>query len=369
MEEQHIYQKIVAAIRQEVLAGQLRPGERLPTVRQAAADWGCTVGTVQRAYAELAHQGLVVSRSGQGTRVVEKPANQDETPLRRALLFHRAEAFLLETLTAGYTPAEVESALRLALDQWRTISTTPQPTEEGVLRFAGSHDLALTWLAAHFPAGEASANVPRFILQLGFTGSLGGLIALQQGRADLAGCHLWDEATDSYNAPFVRRLLPGRRVALLTLAYRRQGLILPAGNPLGIVSLEDLARPGLRFANRQPGSGTRVWLDAALHRLSIDPSLIRGYDLERMTHTDVARAIAEGQADAGLGLQTAAISFGLDFIPLIIEPYDLVIPAENLTLPGIQRLRSWLSSAQARQALSELGGYETAHTGELAWVE
>ncbi len=369
MEEPHLYQKIVAAIRQDVLAGRLSPGERLPTVRQTAAEWNCTVGTVQRSYAELARQGLVVSRSGQGTHVVDKPLTQDETPLRRALLVHRAEAFLLETLTAGYTPSEVESALRLALDQWRAISASPQPSEEGVLRFAGSHDLALSWLAAHFPTDDSSAVVPRFTLQLGFTGSLGGLIALQQGRADLAGCHLWDEATDGYNAPFVRRLLPGQRVALLTLAYRRQGLILPSGNPLGITSLQDLARPGLRFANRQPGSGTRVWLDAALRRLGIDVSRIQGYDQELLTHSDVARAVAEGQADVGLGLETAALAFGLDFILVLTEPYDLVIPAENLTLPGIRRLCSWLGSVQARQALTELGGYETAHTGDLAWVE
>src|SRR5512139_1745777 len=221
MEEPYLYQKIVAAVRQDILTGRLSPGERLPTVRHMSMQWGCTVGTVQRAYAELARQGLVVSRSGQGTHVVEKPPAQDETPLRRALLVHRAEAFLLETLTAGYTPGEVESALRLALDQWRAISTSPEPTEEGVLRFAGSHDLALTWLAAHFPAADEQAMLPRLTLQLGFAGSLGGLIALQQGRADLAGCHLWDEATDTYNAPYIRRLLPGQRVALLTLAYRR----------------------------------------------------------------------------------------------------------------------------------------------------
>lgn len=364
MDDVYLYQKIVAAIRQDVFTGRLRPGERLPTVRQSATAWGCTIGTVQRAYAELSRQGLVVSRSGQGTHVVDHPPDQDETPLRRALLVHRAEAFLLETLTAGYTPAEVENALRLALDQWRVISISPQPAEQGVLSFAGSHDLALTWLAAHFPE-----IVPRFTLQLGFTGSLGGLIALQQGRADLAGCHLWDEATESYNVAFVRRLLPGQRVAMLTLAYRRLGLILSAGNPLDIHALNDLVRPGLRFANRQPGSGTRVWLDTALHRLGIDPTSIRGYDQPHLTHSEVARAVAEERADAGLGLQTAALAFGLDFIPLVLEPYDLIIPADNLNLPSIQRLRSWLSSAEARQALSDLGGYETEHTGELQWVE
>jgi molybdate-binding protein/DNA-binding transcriptional regulator YhcF (GntR family) len=369
MEEPYLYQKIVAAVRQDVLTGRLRPGDRLPTVRRMATQWSCTVGTVQRAYAELARQGLVVSRSGQGTHVVQKPQAQDETPLRRLLLVHRAEAFLLDTLTAGYTPAEVESALRLALDQWRAISASPEPAKEGVLRFAGSHDLALTWLAAHFPETGEPAMRPRFTLQLGFTGSLGGLIALQQGQADLAGCHLWDEATDTYNAPYIRRLLPGQRVALLTLVYRRLGLIVPPGNPLELSGIKDLAFAGLRFANRQPGSGTRVWLDADLHRRGIDTTRIQGYDFGRLTHSDVARAVAEGQADAGFGLETAALSLGLDFIPLVTEPYDLVIPEGNIELLGIQQLRLWLSSDQARQALAELGGYDTTHTGELAWVE
>ena len=338
MEEPHLYQQIVLAIRQDVLAGRLRPGDRLPTVRRMAEQWGCTVGTVQRAYAELRRQGLVVGRPGQGTHVVEKPPSLDQTPLRRALLVHRAEAFLLETLTAGYSTTEVENALRLALDQWRAISASPEPAPDGLLRFAGSHDLALTWLASHFTSADGPSDRPRFTLQLGFTGSLGGLIALQQGHADLAGCHLWDEATNTYNAPYIRRLLPGQRVALLTLAYRRLGLILPPGNPLGIVDLKDLARSGLRFANRQPGSGTRVWLDASLHRLGIDPARIQGYDYGRLTHSDVARAVAENQVDLGFGLETAALSFGLDFIPMVTEPYDLVIPASNLALPGIQRL-------------------------------
>lgn len=368
MEDQHIYQKIVTAVRQEVLNGQLNPGDRLPTVRQAAVEWGCTLGTVQRAYAELARQGLVVSRSGQGTRVVEQPPLADDTPLRRALLVHRAQAFLLETLTSGYTPLEVENALRMALDGWRTLSQ-PSGLHAGrpvanTLRFAGSHDLALTWLAAHFPE-----VVPRFTLQLGFSGSLGGLIALEQGQADLAGCHLWDEETDSYNAPYVRRLLPGRRAALLTLVYRRLGLITPPGNPRQVDSLQDLAQPGLRFVNRQPGSGTRVWLDAALRRQGIDATRIAGYDRECATHTEAARQVAEGAADAAFGLETAALALGLPFIPLLTEPYDLVVPAENMQLPAVRRLAEWLQTADARKAIDDLGGYDTSHTGDIAWVE
>lgn len=364
MEDSHLYQQIVTAVRQQILSGRLQPGDRLPSIREMTAEWGCTPGTVQRAYHELVIQELVVSRPGQGTHVVQQlPRERDDTPLRRAALVHRAQAFLLEVLTAGYNTDEVETSLRLALDQWRVISGKPTPAIQGKLRFVGSHDLALAWIAAHFPE-----IAPHYSLELQFTGSLGGLIALAEGKADLAGSHLWDEETDSYNIPFVRRLLPGQRVALLVLAQRRLGLITPAGNPAGVLKLADLQRPGLVFINRQPGSGTRVWLDAALRREGITTADILGYDNEHATHSEVARAVAEGKADAGFGLQTAAVAFGLDFIPLVSERYDLVLPEASYNSPAVGHLAAWLSSLPARQAIAELGGYETGETGKLEWV-
>ena len=107
MDESHLYRKITEAIRQEISSSSLKPGDRLPTVREMAARWDCTVGTVQHAYQELARQGLVTSRSGQGTRVVENPQLRGETVFRRAALVHRAEAFLLEVMTAGYGLTEL----------------------------------------------------------------------------------------------------------------------------------------------------------------------------------------------------------------------------------------------------------------------
>jgi putative molybdopterin biosynthesis protein len=328
-----------------------------------AADWDCTAGTVQRAYQELASQGLILSRAGQGTRVIKAVQAGGETALRRANLVHRSEAFLLEVLTAGYTPNEVEAAIRQALERWQIVLSQPAPSQERTLRFAGSHDLVLTWLAAHFPE-----IVPQVTLQLGFTGSLGGLIALAEGKADLAGCHLWDEESDSYNVPFVRRLLPGKKVALLTLAHRRLGLILSAGNPAKVTGLHDLDRPDIRFVNRQIGSGTRVWLDSALRRQGTDTARINGYADERMTHSDVAAAVAEGKADVGFGLEAVARSYGLEFIFLVRERYDLIIPAENLELDAIARLVDWLAGDQARKGISDFGGYETDETGSLQWV-
>ncbi len=363
MEDLYLYQKIAESIRQEILRGKLQPGDHLPTVREMASRWNCTIGTVQRAYRELARQGLALGRAGQGTRVIEPFPEQDDTPLRRASLIHRAETFLLEVLTAGYTPGEVEEAVRQALDRWRVIKQETTVSPKQILRYAGSHDLVLTWLASHF-----SEIAPGYELQLKFTGSLGGLIALAQDEADLAGCHLWDEDSRSYNLPYVKRLLPNRRVALINLAQRRLGLILPVGNPAGIQSLDDLNRPGLRFTNRQPGSGTRVWLDAHLRVTNIDPANIVGYTNEKMTHSEVAQEVAEGEANLGIGLEAAALGYGLDFIFLTNERYDLVIPAENLHLPAIESLTAWLRDEGGRGLIESMGGYDASRTGETTWI-
>jgi|YNPNPStandDraft_1061719.scaffolds.fasta_scaffold08485_2 molybdate-binding protein/DNA-binding transcriptional regulator YhcF (GntR family) len=362
-----LYQLIGEAIRQQILEGRLKPGDPLPTIREMASRWGCTPGTVQQAYQELARQGLLVSRPGQGTRVgsglPELASAADQAPLRQAVLTHQAEAFLLEVLRAGYTPAEIERAFHTALDRWRTVEhQQPAPTGR-TLRFVGSHDPAISLIAAHcadFAAG--------YTVAVTFTGSLGGLIALAEGKADMAGSHLWDEASDTYNLPFVERLLPGQRVALLTLAHRRLGLIVAPGNPLQISGLADLARPGVRFVNRQRGAGTRVWLDAHLRRLGIQPEQVVGYGEEEPTHMEVARAVATGRADVGLGIEAASLGYRLGFVPLTRERYDLIIPEEAWALPAVQGLSSWLATPQARSLIAELGGYETDETGQVTWT-
>jgi putative molybdopterin biosynthesis protein len=364
MEETYLYHQIASSIRKRILQGELQPGDRLPSVREMTLQWNCTIGTVQRAYQELAGQRLVTSRAGQGTHVVENIPIQDDTGLRRAALVHRAEAFLLEALTSGHTVEEVEDAVRQALERWRLISQQVYAPAANLLRFTGSHDPVIAWLATHF--GKIA---PGFALQLSFAGSLGGLIALAEGKADLAGCHLWDQESDTYNAAFVRRVLPGKRTALVTMAHRRLGLILPAGNPAGIKGLADLASGKIRMINRQAGSGTRVWLDADLRRLGIAPENILGYSDEKMTHSDVARLVAEGEAEAGIGLEAAAMSYHLDFILLTRERYDLVIPNENFSTPAVQNLIGWLKGKEAWDLFINLGGYEAQDSGAVEWIE
>jgi putative molybdopterin biosynthesis protein len=231
------------------------------------------------------------------------------------------------------------------------------------LRFSGSHDAAVAWLANH--AGEV---LPGVEFQAAFSGSLGGLMALAEGRADLAGCHLWDPETNTYNLPFVQRLFPRASMALVRLANRRLGWILPPGNPRQVTRLEDIAQPGLRFVNRQRGSGTRVWLDEALARQAIRPDAVAGYSDEKMTHTEAAQWVAAGRADLALGLESAAADFGLDFVFLVEESYDLVIPAAAWETAAIQALVNWLASPASRQQMAAWAGYEPRHSGAVQWV-
>jgi putative molybdopterin biosynthesis protein len=367
MDDSFLYRRISEDIRQEILKGKLQPGDRLPSIRTLVRQWNCTPGTIQRAYQELSRQGLVVSQAGKGTHVSDelnlatlKPLG----PLRRAGMVHRAEAFLLEALTLGYEMEEVQQAIDLAMDRWRSLQAE-EPNYEDVqtLRFSGSHDVGMIWLAAHF-----SEIVPGAALKLNFNGSLPGLMTLAEGKADLCGCHLFDAETDTYNDPYIHRLFPGRPMLAVRLAERRLGWIVAPGNPLGLTQVADLAQAGVRMVNRNPGSGTRVWLDEALRRASIEPARIAGFTDERATHSDVARAIAEEVANVGLGLEAAAAAYGLGFVPLLVEPYDLVMPLEKSRLEPQRGLLAWLASEAARTALSRASGYDCRRTGEVRFI-
>ena len=365
-DEPFLYRQIANKFRQEIMEGRLKPGDRLPSIRQQTSVWNCTQGTIQRAYQELAALGLVVSQAGKGTRVsggIDPELMRAQGPLRRANLVQKADAFLLEALTAGFDLSEVSQAINLAMDRWRSLKAEVATPSERVLRFSGSHDAAVSWLAGNL--GEVFPGVE---LQITFSGSLNGLMALAEGRADLAGCHLWDPETFVYNLPFIRKLFPGRKMAAVRLAGRNLGWIVGAGNPKAIAGLEDIARPDLHYVNRQPGSGTRVWLDASLERLGLDPQKIAGYGDEKNTHAEIARAVAEGRADFGLGLEGAAAAFQLEFIFLVKESYDLVLPAANLERQPYKTILNWLSGEQARRRLSALIGYDTHHTGIIQWV-
>jgi molybdopterin molybdotransferase/putative molybdopterin biosynthesis protein len=238
----------------------------------------------------------------------------------------------------------------------------PRDEVEGALIHVGSHDLTLDLchdlLRARHPGRSlSSANV----------GSLGGLMALARGECHLAGSHLLDPESGTYNRPYLARYLPGRRLALVHLVRREQGLYVQAGNPKGIRGLFDLSR--VTLCNRQRGAGTRVLLDARLREAAIRADDIRGYAREEYTHMAVAVAVQSGVADTGLGIRAAAVALGLEFIPLWHEPYELIMPVEALDGPGMRALLDVVGSDEFRAAAESLGGYDASGSGKISTVE
>ncbi len=187
--------------------------------------------------------------------------------------------------------------------------------------------------------------------------SLDGLVLLRQGVCQMATCHLLDSSTQEYNRSFVRHIFPGRRMAIIPLYGRLEGLIVQPGNPLGIRDLEDLLDPRLRFINRELGSGIRIWLDQALTERGVKPHQIRGYNRVADSHARVAQAISNGQADAGLGIAAIAMELNLGFIPLFEEPYELVVAAELVEDPRYSPFFEHLNSKVFRTAIQSLAGY------------
>jgi putative molybdopterin biosynthesis protein len=200
-------------------------------------------------------------------------------------------------------------------------------------------------------------------------GSLAALQALQRGEVHVAGMHLFDPVTGESNLPFLKRALKGSSYEVVTFATWEEGLLVRAGNPLSIRSTADLAEPMVTLVNREEGSGARLLLDQRLRTSGIDPAQVRGYDRVVSSHVDVARAIAQRQAEVGIGIRSAAQQFNLDFVPLQTARYDLVVPKSHLkSHPTLTHLFETLVSRPFRNEIATLGGYDTSETGKVqAW--
>ncbi len=235
---------------------------------------------------------------------------------------------------------------------------------EGNIIAIGSHDNTLDILADLLRHMD-----PRFYLTSGNVGSMGGLKALAKGQAHLAGSHLLDPQTGEYNVSYIKRLLQGVPLKVVRLVLREQGFMVQPGNPRNIKTMEDLTREGVRFINRQAGSGTRVLLDHYLSRAGIDPEAIDGYDQDEFTHMTVAVAVLSGRADAGLGILAAARALRLDFVPLVREDYQLVIPLEHFGTPKIQTLLKVVDSPGFKEAIEKMGGYSLEGSGEVVYEQ
>ncbi len=281
---------------------------------------------------------------------------------KRVFLPLKRGAGAITTLTRadGLVRIPADSEGVLAGEEMEVELLRPEKDLGHCILAVGSHDLALEllgqFLRRHYPEMElSSAHV----------GSLSGLMALRDGLAHLAGSHLFDPQSGTFNLPYIEKYLPQTPVRVVHFASRSQGLIVPPGNPRGIRSLKDVAQKGLTFINRQPGSGTRVLLDYHLQNLGINPGEIKGYDQEETTHLGVAVAVATGQAEVGLGIMAAARALGLDFIPLFEERYDLVIRKEFFESQLFKRLYKILKSPEFAKAVSALGGYGVKEMGDI----
>ncbi|MCJ7652209.1 MAG: PhnD/SsuA/transferrin family substrate-binding protein, partial [Actinobacteria bacterium] len=218
-------------------------------------------------------------------------------------------------------------------------------------------------------AGRIKEANPRLSLASANVGSMGGILAIQEGQAHIAGIHLLDPGTGEFNVPYVLRELSADDVFLLHMCMRTQGLMVFPGNPKGIKGIEDLALRGISFVNRQPGSGTRLLLDHLLSQAGIEPGDIYGYEREMFTHTAVAAAVAGGTADVGLGVLAAARALRLDFIPVASERYDLLGLRSFMGAPGYEALVHVLRDPGFRGEVEGLGGYDLSQAGELLPLE
>lgn len=242
------------------------------------------------------------------------------------------------------------------IDQWLleaavNVRLKPSATET-LLLMAGSNDPILE--------SEMSSLLARSgdpLIYFARVGSSSGIRALKNGSAHGAVAHMLDPVSGEYNLPFLDSETR-KNTLLVPFVFREQGIMVSKGNPLCIAGIDDLLTPGVRFINRGEGTGTRALFEFLLSKAGIDRAQIAGYAREARTHVEVASAISRGSADAALGIRSVAEMFGLDFIPLKKERFDIIITKEASQSEPFQSLLENLRSARFRKVLAAAGGYE-----------
>ena len=297
----------------------------------------------------LKYQEFVRVRMGYvGDRLMASPLSRGSGVVSS---FMKADGILevpqgLEGFEAG---AEVTVRLLSPLEKLRN-----------TLVVIGSHDPLLDEVADMLHLEDSS-----LFMSSSHVGSMGGIMAIRRGEAHAAGCHLLNTQDGSYNRSFMKKYFPRGDVKLVRCVGRQQGLMVARGNPLNIQKFSDIAAEGVRYVNRQKGSGTRILTDYLCKQENLDTSAIYGYDREELTHTSVAAQIVSGSADAGMGIYSAAKLYGLDFIPICIEEYDLIIPDHAWEAPMVRQLIATLKSDGFRDKILSLGGYTVESPGEI----
>ena len=234
----------------------------------------------------------------------------------------------------------------------------PEQEGNGALLISGQ-DVVLDILASFLHQQDVSA-------QRVYLNSFEGLLALYEGRVDAAACHLYDAEEKSFNAPFVKKLLPGVPAVLINISYRTQGFYVASGNPKEIRGWRDLARRDISVLNRRPGSSARVLLDGQLHRMGLDKRMVAGYEREMKSHLTMAAAIAAGEADLAIGTERISRQIeGLDFIPLLQERFDLAVRREFLETDEGETLLEILRSEAFKKEIKPFSGNDYRDLGKI----
>ena len=300
------YVQVSEQIAGDIESGVLRPGDQLPSIRDAASRYKTTSSTIARAYRHLADAGVI-----------------DVAERRRSKVAAAGDA-AARRLLGGY-PA---------------------------LRLAGSDDPGLDVVLRHTGAS---------VVTVGARGSFHGLTRIWRGTADAAAIHL-RHRSGTHNSPFARALLRGRTPTIIHLWRREQGLLTPEGNPGHIRDPGDLRT--LRVARRRFGAGTRVLLDQLLAEAGITPAAMTGPEAD--SHLEVAMSVASGQADAGLGVRAAATALDLGFVPVLWEDFDIVLSGN--ALPAAEPLICALRDPSVQAAIATLGGYDISRAGTVEYL-
>jgi len=184
-------------------------------------------------------------------------------------------------------------------------------------------------------------------------------------QAHMAGLHLREPQNGEFNVPFVRRASPSLPMLVVNMARWEEGLLVARGNPKHIMGVACLARPDVRLINRPAGAGARELLERELVAAELLPEQVAGFELEAASHEELARSVAWGRADVGIGTRTMALAFDLDFLPLVEERFDLVLPLRLAEEPRFERILDTLDSRVFRDELVSIGGYDTSETGHV----
>ncbi|MBR2079555.1 MAG: molybdopterin biosynthesis protein, partial [Clostridia bacterium] len=235
-----------------------------------------------------------------------------------------------------------------------------EKVEIELLRSKSELESALIVTGSHDPLIDEISDIMRrkgygFRLSSSHVGSMGAITALRNNQAHLGCIHLLDTQSGKYNESYVEKYFPNGGVKLIKGVGRTQGLMVKKGNPLNIRNFSDITKG--RYVNRQTGSGTRILCDYLIDKNGMKKSEIDGYRNEEFTHTAVAALIAAGNADSGLGIYSAAKMYGLDFIEICTEEYDVLVDEKAYDSEAVQKFLSVLKSEELRERLTKMGGY------------